>query len=81
MAVAKHLAPLTDVELRVKTLESLLTEKGLVNTETLDAIIEHYETKVVYFSTRSAANNSDCTTCCDRSAILHHARYVAFKKL
>ncbi len=46
MAVAKHLAPLTDVELRVKTLESLLTEKGLVNTETLDAIIEHYETKV-----------------------------------
>ena len=46
MAVPKHLAPLTDVELRVKTLESLLVDKGLVNSETLDAIIDHYETKV-----------------------------------
>jgi nitrile hydratase len=34
------------VQLRVKALESLLTEKGLVDEATLDVIIDHYERKV-----------------------------------
>ena len=38
--------PLTDVELRVKALEQVLTEKGLVDPAAVDALIETYETKV-----------------------------------
>jgi nitrile hydratase subunit alpha len=38
--------PLTDVELRVKALEQVLTEKGLVDPSAVDALIETYETKV-----------------------------------
>jgi nitrile hydratase len=41
-----HAAPLTDVELRVRALESLLVEKGLVDPAALDALIDTYETKV-----------------------------------
>src|SRR6187549_2162804 len=41
-----HAAPLTDVELRVKALESLLVEKGLVDPAALDALIDTYENKV-----------------------------------
>ncbi len=41
-----HRTLLSDVQLRVKALESLLSEKGLVNQETLDTIIDHYEHKV-----------------------------------
>jgi nitrile hydratase len=41
-----HNAPLTDVQLRVKALESLLTDKGLVDPAALDALIDTYETKV-----------------------------------
>jgi nitrile hydratase len=41
-----HNAPLTDVQLRVRALESLLTEKGLVDPAALDALIDTYETKV-----------------------------------
>jgi nitrile hydratase len=41
-----HNAPLTDVQLRVKALESLLTEKGLVDPAALDALVDTYETKV-----------------------------------
>ena len=37
---------LSDVEVRVRALESLLTEKGYVDTAALDAIIETYETKI-----------------------------------
>jgi nitrile hydratase len=37
---------LSDVELRVRTLESLLVEKGYVDPAALDALIETYETKV-----------------------------------
>lgn len=37
---------LSDVELRVRSLESLLTEKGLVDPATLDAIVDRYENKV-----------------------------------
>ena len=32
--------------LRVKALEALLTEKGLVDPATLDAIVDAYETKI-----------------------------------
>jgi len=38
-----HPRPATPVEQRVAALEALLTEKGLVDPATLDAIIEHYE--------------------------------------
>jgi nitrile hydratase len=37
---------LTDVQMRVKALASVLTEKGMVQQETLDTIVEQYETKV-----------------------------------
>jgi nitrile hydratase len=38
--------PLSEVELRVKALEQVLTEKGLVEPAAVDAIIETYEEKV-----------------------------------
>ena len=38
--------PPSDIALRVKTLESLLVEKGLVDPAALDAIVDYYETKV-----------------------------------
>jgi nitrile hydratase subunit alpha len=41
-----HDAALTDIELRVRALESLLVDKGLVDPATLDALIDTYETKV-----------------------------------
>ena len=41
-----HGAPLSDVELRVRALESLLIDKGLVEPAALDALIDTYETKV-----------------------------------
>src|SRR6266542_2942624 len=41
-----HDAPLSEVELRVRTLESLLVDKGLVDPAALDAIIDTYETRV-----------------------------------
>lgn len=41
-----HTEPPSDLELRVKALESLLIEKGLVNPDTLNAIIDTYENKV-----------------------------------
>jgi nitrile hydratase len=37
---------LSDVELRVRALESLLVEKGYVDPEALDVLIDTYETKV-----------------------------------
>ena len=44
---ASHEArPLPDPELRVRALESLLTEKGLVDPAALDAVIDFYETRV-----------------------------------
>ncbi len=42
----KHGAPPSDTALRVKAIESLLVEKGLVDPKALDAIVETYETKV-----------------------------------
>src|SRR5260370_35280686 len=45
-APLRHNAPLSDVALRVKALESLLTEKGLVDPAALDVIVEAYEKKI-----------------------------------
>lgn len=42
----EHGAPLAEVELRVRALESLLVDKGLVDPAALDALIDTYETKV-----------------------------------
>jgi nitrile hydratase subunit alpha len=42
----RHNAPLSDIALRVKALESLLTEKGLVDPAALDVIVEAYEKKI-----------------------------------
>ena len=41
-----HTDPPSDLELRVKALESLLLEKGLVNAEALNTIIDTYENRV-----------------------------------
>ncbi len=38
--------PPSDIALRVKALESLLVEKGLVDPAALDAIVDHYEHRV-----------------------------------
>jgi nitrile hydratase subunit alpha len=37
---------LSDTQLRVRTLETVLTEKGYVDSAALDAIVEAYETKI-----------------------------------
>lgn len=37
---------LSETELRVRALESLLTEKGLIDPDALDAIVDRYENKV-----------------------------------
>ncbi|MDA0688771.1 MAG: nitrile hydratase subunit alpha [Proteobacteria bacterium] len=42
----EHTEPPGELELRVKALESLLVEKGLVNPQTLNTIIETYEHRV-----------------------------------
>ncbi len=42
----QHDAPLSPTALRVKALESLLTEKALVDPKALDELIDTYETKV-----------------------------------
>ena len=44
--VREHDKPLSGPALRVKALESLLVEKGLVDPRALDAVIDMYETKV-----------------------------------
>src|SRR6478609_2434186 len=36
----------SDVALRVKALESILVEKGMVDPATIDAVIETYESKI-----------------------------------
>jgi nitrile hydratase len=46
MAHQRHNAPLPDAALRVKALESLLVEKGLVDPQALDALVDTYENKV-----------------------------------
>jgi len=46
MSESKHRAPLSDTQLRVKAIESVMLEKEIVLQETLDAIIDNYEHKV-----------------------------------
>ena len=46
MSTHHHQRPLADAELRVKALESLLIEKGLVDPAALDVLIDTYEHKV-----------------------------------
>ena len=41
-----HNAPLSETQLRVRALESLLTEKGLVDPAALDELIDTYQTRV-----------------------------------
>jgi nitrile hydratase subunit alpha len=41
-----HQAAPSDVALRVKALESILVEKGMVDPATIDAVIETYESKI-----------------------------------
>jgi nitrile hydratase len=41
-----HGSELSDLELRVRALETILTEKGYVDPAALDAIVETYETKI-----------------------------------
>jgi len=41
-----HGSPLSDTEIRVRALETLLTEKGYVERAALDAIVEAYETRI-----------------------------------
>ena len=42
----RHARPMTDIELKVKALESLLIEKGLVDPLALDELIDVYEHRV-----------------------------------
>jgi nitrile hydratase len=42
----EHGSHLSDMDLRVRALESILTEKGYVDPKALDILIETYETKV-----------------------------------
>jgi len=44
--LAPHGSPLTDLQLRVRALESLLVDKGLVDPAALDVLIDTYETKI-----------------------------------
>ncbi len=46
MSSDHHNRPLTDVELRVKALESLLVEKQLIDPAAVDSLIETYEKNV-----------------------------------
>jgi len=41
-----EMSELSDVELRVRALESILVEKGYIDPPALDAMIENYETRV-----------------------------------
>ena len=41
-----HGSELSETQLRVRALETVLTEKGYVDPAALDAIVEAYETKI-----------------------------------
>jgi nitrile hydratase len=41
----EHGSELSEAQLRVRALETILTEKGYVDPKVLDLIVEHYETK------------------------------------
>ncbi len=42
----EHGSELSDLQLRVRALETILTEKGYVDPATLDAVVDAYETKI-----------------------------------
>jgi nitrile hydratase len=42
----EHGGELSDIELRVRALESILTEKGYVDPAAVDAVVETYETRI-----------------------------------
>jgi nitrile hydratase len=42
----EHGSELSEMQLRVRALESVLTEKGYVEPAVLDLIVETYETKI-----------------------------------
>ena len=42
----EHGSELSETQLRVRALETVLTEKGYIDPKALDAIVEAYETKV-----------------------------------
>src|SRR5213080_2040203 len=71
-----HQAVPSDLTLRVKALESLLVEKGLVDRAALDAIVDTYEHKVgAHFGARVVgcgiqAASPDRCGCCDCGAWL-----------
>jgi nitrile hydratase len=46
MGEHKHDAPLSEIALRVRALETLLVEKGLVDPAGLDALVDAYENKI-----------------------------------
>lgn len=46
MAHDHHNAPPSDTAMRVKALETLLTEKGLVDPAAIDTLVELYETRI-----------------------------------
>jgi nitrile hydratase subunit alpha len=46
MSGSHHNEPDSEIELRVKALESLLVEKGLIDPQALDAVIDSYEHKI-----------------------------------
>jgi nitrile hydratase subunit alpha len=46
MATHQHTAPPADPALRAKALESLLTEKGLIDPAAVEAVIEQYEKRI-----------------------------------
>lgn len=41
-----HNAPESDIALRVKAMEQLLVEKGIVDPHAIDLVVDHYETRV-----------------------------------
>jgi nitrile hydratase len=78
-----HGSPLSDTEIRVRALETLLTEKGYVERAALDAIIEAYETKdrPACIGARVVAQAPgldpavQCRHCCaDATQAINHAR-------
>mgnify|MGYP001156202755 CR=1 FL=1 len=42
----EHNSELSETQLRVRALETILTEKGYIDPAALDAIVETYETKI-----------------------------------
>jgi len=42
----EHASELSDLQLRVRALETILTEKGYIDPATLDAVVDAYETKI-----------------------------------